>query len=888
MLSIRRLFAAKSSDKLNAMSKKVKRLYEQFCPNHYDLTIHPNKSKMTFIGDVIIEGRKTGRPSRRLTLHQKGLKINKASLIRYDKKGEPITVRVERINLHGAFDEVRIHAGESLYPGKYTVKLEFEGKITRQMNGLYPSYFVDGKKKNVILATQFESHHAREVFPCIDEPEAKATFDLTLSSPANEAAISNTPIKHQNVIDNLVTTTFETTPIMSTYLLAFVVGELEYLEAKTKSSTVVRTYATKANIEYTRFALDVAVRCLDFYQDYFAIDYPLSKCDMIALPDFASGAMENWGCITYREQALLVDPKNTTLATKQYVAMVVAHELAHQWFGNLVTMRWWTDLWLNEGFASWIEYLAVDSLFPEWGMWTQFVVDEQQQSMKLDALEHTHPVEVEVSHPDEIRTIFDTISYSKGASVIKMLHEYLGPAVFKEGLRDYLSTYKYGNTDTNDLWMSLEKVSAKPVKKFMNDWTSKSGFPLLRADFSNGNILLSQERFFLDPSKKEQSSTWPIPLLDGGCLIDIFDKNQAVFEHTNGDALKFNLGQSGFYRVIYDNAHLSEIGNLIKSNKLKPEDRLGILSDLFEATKAGRASTVDALQFLKYFENEDNYAVWDVISSAIGSIRLCMDDEELRESMKPYIRRLVKSQLERLGWDRKINESHFDQLLRPIIIGLAASADETSIVNKSKILFDRAHSAHDIAPELRSTPDQHNVKRGIDIDPDLRGVVFGTIARLGDDEQFTKLVELYHKSNLSEEKNTLAAAITGFRQPNLIKKSLEMINSEAVRLQDVAYWVAYSYLNRHAKQYTWEWMKKNWDWLDSNLGSDLSFYRMPIYTARAFSDEKFKQSFKSFFEPLMSPGLKRPYQQALEMLTWQSLWRNRELQLLKNFFKDNQ
>src|SRR6185369_11319931 len=218
-------------------------------------------------------------------------------------------------------------------------------------------------------------------------------------------------------------------------LLAFVYGEMDYLEAKTKQGVIVRTYATPDNVEITSFALETAVKVLDFFNDYFGIDYPLAKCDLIALPDFASGAMENWGCITFREHALLVDPNHTSLGSKQYVALVVAHELAHQWFGNLVTMRWWSDLWLNEGFASWIEYLAVDHLFPEWQMWTQFVVDEQQQALKMDALEHTHPIEVPVYHPDEIRTIFDAISYSKGASVIHMLHDYLGADMFREGLR---------------------------------------------------------------------------------------------------------------------------------------------------------------------------------------------------------------------------------------------------------------------------------------------------------------------------------------------------------------------------------------------------------------------------------------------------------------------
>lgn len=865
--------------------KSVKRLFEQFKPKHYLLDIKIDDQKQVFSGSVIISGQKTGRPSQRITLHQNGLKITSAHLTKHDKKGDTV-LTVDRINLHNSFDEVRLHTKEQVYPGQYTVTLEFSGKITHQMNGLYPSFFKDEGVEKKLYATQFESHHAREVFPCIDEPEAKATFKLSLTTPKDQTVLSNTPVETQVVKGTSQTTTFEITPHMSTYLLAFVLGELGFLESKTTSGTVVRTYATKDNVELTDFALDVAVKCLEFFEDYFGIAYPLEKCDLIALPDFASGAMENWGCITFREQALLVDPKNSTLSTKQYVALVVAHELAHQWFGNLVTMRWWTDLWLNEGFASWIEYLATDHIFPDWDVWTQFIVDEQQQALKLDALENTHPIEVPVNHPDEIRTIFDAISYSKGASVINMLHQYLGPNDFREGLREYLAKHKYDNTDTVDLWASLEEVSGKPVREFMHAWTATPGFPIVSAHINDKGLSVKQQRFFTNPNHEDMpEQNWPVPLLHKHKgFASTLNKPSAEFDQPVPVGFKLNTGQNGFYRTTYNATHLQQLGHEIDKGKLSSVDRLGLLNDIFEASKSGLTDTATALHFLKHFSEEHEYPVWDSIATALGSLRLVMDDEELREAMKPYIRELVAKQLERLGWDAPATEPHFDKLLRPIILGLAASADEPEIVKHCQKLFDRITQTEDVAPQLRETATRSRVKRGLDIDPDLRGTVFGTVARLGGEEEFERLVHLHNTSTLTEEKTTLAAAITGFEQPKLYKKALEMIDSKEVRLQDVSYWIAYSFLNRHARKETWHWLKTHWDWLDKNMGSDLSFYRMPIYAARVFSDETFVEEYKEFFLPKMRPALDRSYKQGLEMIGWQSAWKKRSLDEVKTFF----
>lgn len=845
---------------------------------------------MRFNGEVLIIGHKVGRPSKRLTLHQKELVIKSAFIRHKGKKSENEFVPA-RINTHKSYDELRLHTEDMLYPGTYEIEVKFSGKITRAMNGIYPCYFTQNGQEKKLIATQFESHHAREVFPCIDEPEAKATFDLSLETETDECVISNTPVKSQKILNdgNAQLTVFETTPVMSTYLLAFVYGNIHFLEAKTKTGVVVRTYATSDNVQHTKFALDIAVKCLEFYDDYFAISYPLKKCDLIALPDFAAGAMENWGCITFREQTMLVDPDNTALVSKQYVAMVVAHELAHQWFGNLVTMRWWTDLWLNEGFASWIEFLAVDNIFPQWQMWTQFSVDEQQQALKLDALEHTHPIEVPVNHPDEIRSIFDAISYSKGASVIHMLHEYLGPDNFRGGLQLYLNHHAYGNTDTVNLWEALEEFSNMPVRDFMHVWTSQPGYPLVHAEITANSVQLTQERFFINPNHKTHDSQfWPIPLLTREeKLPKQLTDQSARFQVNDTKALTINSGQGGFYRVAYSTSHLKRLGELIRRGRLTTLDRLGILSDVFEAARSGKSDTADGLEFIKNFQHETDYAVWDVIAASLGNIKLLMGDDKLRDAMKPFIRHLAAGELKRLGWNRNKNESHFDSLLRPIILGLAASADEPAVVKKCLDIFNKVSRTTDVNPDLRTIASSHQVRRGVEMDPDMRGVVFGTVARHGNEKDFKKMIAMHNSSTLSEERVALSAAITGFKQPNLIKQALGMIISKDVRLQDTAYWIAYSFLNRHANEQAWKWVKDNWSWLENNIGSDLSFYRLPIYTARAQNKKEFKSEYVSFFKPRLSPALERSYNQGLEMLDWQSAWRERDYEKVLKFFKSN-
>ena len=850
------------------MAKAVRRLYPSFHPSIYSLDLNLDPRKLSFSGSVMIDGLKAGRPSKRLTLHQKNLKILSAKVKYFNKEGSHV-IKVNRINYQKSFDEVRLHFKDNLKNGRYVIEIKYTGLVNTQLHGIYLSKAKTNGKTSKILCTQFESHSAREAFPCIDEPEAKSIFNLAITLPKSvPVVLSNTEVLTSNTKSDLKTVKFNQTPRMSSYLLAFVVGDFKYLEAKTKNNVTVRTYATINNVKNTKFALDCAVKTLEFYDEYFNIPYPLSKCDLVALPDFASLAMENWGLITFREQGLVVD-EHTSLDFKVLVSSVVAHELTHQWFGNLVTMKWWNDLWLNESFASWMSYLAVDHLFPEWKVWARFIVEDQALGLNQDSLENTHPIEVKIGSPDEIRTVFDAISYDKGASVITMLHDYLGPDVFRDGIRLYLSKNTYSNTDTSDLWSALEEVSSKPVSQFMNKWTTTPGYPLIRFRVGESSARIEQNRFFLNPKANINNSTWPIPLFSDiqfGKNDPLKHRSLNLLLRSQPTSLLINKGRRGFYRVIYDDQTMADILGEEFLSSVDEIDRYALISDAFEASKAGYMSASSALYMLESFFNETNVIVWEAIAASLGAIRLVMNDDDVREKAKPFIRALVDSQLKRLGMQAKSSDNHFDKLLRPIILGMAASADEPSVIKHIDRLFN--------GPKRSS------------IDPDLRGVVYTSIARHGDEKEFKELVRMHNSTDSSEEKMKLIAAITNFKQSELIDKALKLIKTDDVRSQDVGYWIAYSFLNHYGRDQAWKWFKDNWDFITKALGEDLSFYRMPMYVARSYSSIEFLKEFNDFFNDKMDPAFDRPIKQAIETITWQSEWKKRDLDKIKNFFID--
>jgi puromycin-sensitive aminopeptidase len=471
--------------------KPFQRLPINVLPVNYDVKLTPDLSKFSFDGSVNIDVH--------VQASTKSIVVNAAELeilnCKFSVQGgsdvpAKVTLQEEQETATFEFDN-------ELPVGKGNLEIAYKGTLNDKMKGFYRTrYTTPWGEERFAAATQFEATDARRALPCWDEPEHKATFDVTLVVPYDRVALSNmNAIKDDRISQTLRQVTFARSPKMSTYLLAFVVGEFDYVEDRDSNGVLIRVYTPQGKSEQGKFALEVAKKTLPFYHKYFNVDYPLPKMDLITIPDFAAGAMENWGLVTYRERYLLVDPSNTSIASKQLVALVVGHELAHQWFGNLVTMKWWTHLWLNEGFATFVEYLCVDHCLGEkFDIWTQFNSQTYSPALKNDALANSHPIEVEVGHPNEVEEIFDMISYSKGASIIRMLHDWIGDENFRKGMNQYLTKFQYSNAETGDLWASLGMASGQPVADIMGTWTEKMGYPVLtvsRKQVSQSDSMLS-------------------------------------------------------------------------------------------------------------------------------------------------------------------------------------------------------------------------------------------------------------------------------------------------------------------------------------------------------------------------------------------------------------
>lgn len=810
--------------------QSVPRLITMFIPHEYIISLSLNRTRRTFSGKVIISG-ELPKQSNKILLHSKDMTIKSVLL---DNK--PVKFSL------GKNDSLTIE-NDLMILGIHSIEIDFSGKITDSMHGMYPCYFEHNNTKKELLVTQFESHHAREVFPCIDEPEAKATFAVTLETETNVQVLGNMPIKNQIFEKNHIVTTFQTTPIMSSYLLAWVVGELQKKTGRTKSGIEVNVWSTPAQpAKSLGFPLDIAIRSIDFFEKYFGTNYPLAKCDNVALPDFGSGAMENWGLVTYREIAMLADPKTTSISSKQYAATVIAHELSHQWFGNLVTMKWWNDLWLNESFATLIEYVAIDAIEPGWNIWMDFASYETAASLCRDSLAGVQPVQIDVSHPDEIGTLFDgAIVYAKGARLMKMMRRYIGDDVFQSGLTKYFKQYAYKNTEANDLWRVLSDESNKDVGAFMTRWISKPGFPVLHVSKEKNNIILSQVRLS-NGLGEHDNSLWSIPLNSNYPeMPEIFDAKNLTVKVSDSEPIRFNIGNDAHYITHYDSKLLEQLIDQIKTGRLNPLDRMQLLNEQIILASAGIIPSAELIQLIDAFKDETSEPVWNVIGMAIGELKKFVENNNDAENkLRKLAGTLAKNQFERLGWNEKKNEPENDTKLRSTIISLMLYCEDKNALDYADKLYESA-SVDKLYPELR-------------------GVIISSVIRQKNDmDTVKKLLKKYETTASSELMLDINLGVTATKDEKIVDLLLNKLKETSViRTQDTARWIAYLIRNKFARQQTWKWVRDNWDWIKNTFGGDKSYDDYPRYVAMALSTQKQLDEYLEFFDALRSdPSLTR-------------------------------
>jgi aminopeptidase N len=737
------------------------KLPKEVVPTDYSIRIIPNIDAFTFTGAETVK-LKVRSPVHQLVLNALELEITEASLdgqvlprsaLKVDKEKELITLALT----------------SEPSPGDHTLALGFSGKINQQGQGLfYMRYQEQGSgAQKIMLGTQFEATDARRFFPCWDEPAFRARFQLTVVLPENWLAVSNMPVDSEKEIDGGKEVRFSATPPMSSYLNVFIAGELDLIQSRS-GPTQIRVIAPKGKAELGRYALEATTQILQYYNDYFGVPYPLPKLDQIALPGGFGGAMENWGGITYYESGLLFDPKSSSAATKQDIYEVLAHEMAHQWFGDLVTMAWWDNLWLNEGFASWMGSKCTAHFNPQWEVWlqrnlprdpTRRVGIAKEQAMEGDARSTTHPIHQRIATEAEANSAFDDITYKKGQSFLRMLESFLGENVFRDGIRRYIAARKYSNSTTADLWNALSEASKKPVADIAAGWTEQPGFPVVEVKReAGGKVRLTQERFVVN-LKNAPPLEWKIPLtysVIGQAPSSLLMTSKTdVLENIPPDrALKVNVRGAGNYRVEYDEP--SWILLLQALPKLGVEDRVNLLSDAWALVQADRAPVSLYFELVEKLPSSTEIAEREQIINVLDFINGLLVGNPERGKFQRYARSLLRPTFTTLGWEPRAHEPATAANLRASLINALGELTDPEIVAGCRERFAKY------------------LENPASLAPDLRPAVFAVVGRYADEKTWTKLHELGVRTTSIEEKQNYYNALACATDPKLMTKTLSI------------------------------------------------------------------------------------------------------------------
>nr|XP_056705009.1 endoplasmic reticulum aminopeptidase 1 [Euleptes europaea]XP_056705010.1 endoplasmic reticulum aminopeptidase 1 [Euleptes europaea] len=888
------------------------RLPKHVVPVHYDLLIHPNLTTLTFTGYAKIEITVLQQTSS-IILHSKYLHISKATI-----RGEMEGIHAEQgvaVSEYPPFEQIALLTDEPLQVGNnYFIIIEYSANLSDSFHGFYKStYRTPEGEVRVLALTQFEPTAARMAFPCFDEPAFKARFSVKIRREPKHHALSNMPVvKSVNIMEWLIEDQFEISMKMSTYLVAFMVSDFKSITKMTSRGIKVSVYTVPYKIKQASYALDSAVKQLDFYEGYFKIPYPLPKQDLAAIPDFQSGAMENWGLITYRESSLIYDPEKSSASSRLWITMVIAHELAHQWFGNLVTMEWWNDLWLNEGFAKFMEFVSVNVTHPDLGV-EDYFLDKYFGAMKVDALNSSHPISTAVEDPAQILEMFDEVSYDKGSCILNMLRDYLGSKVFEAGIVKYLRRFSYQNTRSEDLWNSLseicpaggtdesqaedgvctrsqETISASHwtkgalhnVKAMMNTWTLQKGFPLVTVTVREKNIHLQQEHYMKGSRLSPPTgSLWHIPLTYITSKSDIVQrfllktKTDSLILPEEVEWIKFNVGMNGYYIVHYGDDGWDALIRLLKENHnaISSNDRASLINSVFQMVSAEKLCITKALNLTLYLRHESEVQpVSQGLSELVPIYKLLekRDMSDTADQLKGYLVNLFKNIIDKQSWTDE--GAMAERVLRSTLLLFACVRKYQPCVDKAAEYFmkwkDSDGSLH--------------------LANDIKLAVYAVGAQT--DEGWEFLLSKYQLPKFSTEKDLIGLVLTLSHNEEKLQWIMDQaLQGDIIKTQDLPHIIVHVGRNPDGYQLAWKFLKDNWPKLVQKfeLGSNTIAHIITGVTNK-YSTKAQLEEVQDFFSSLDKKSSQlRAVEQAIETIQENIQWMHKNLEKIQKWLQTN-
>ena len=844
----------------NSLSQNPFRLPRFARPDHYDIRLSLNLEEFTFAGQVGIDI-DVVEATDRLVLNSAEIEISSAAIdgteataISHDEKLEMVTLEL----------------GEQLSPGRHRLEISYTGIINDQLRGLYRSVYVDADGESHVIATsQCQATDARRILPCWDEPDFKATFQTTMEAAEGLEVYSNTAeTGRRQLEDGRIEVSFGKTMKMSTYLLAFIAGPFEATEPRISRGTPIRIIVPKGNLHLTDIALDNAVFCFEYLSDYYGIPYPGDKLDHVAIPDFAAGAMENVGLITYRDTYLVIDPDSATQGELQNSVDVIGHEIAHQWFGNLVTMAWWEGAWLNEAFASFMEMKATEAMRPEWKRWLAFANLEVPWAMGTDQLATTRPIEFEVTAPEEVEQMFDAITYGKGSAVLHMLDEFIGVEAFRTGVGNYLRKHSYSNTVTTDLWEGLDGASEYPVSEIMDTWVYQRGFPQIDVKLTDGGVHISQRRYLVIPDETD-ATIWKVPLQIRGVadgepfhMRFLLEEDEAVVP-IDGEIewVTANAGGAGFYRTRYSDEAFEDLMENVAG--LEPNERHALVADTLGFVRSGQVGADHFLDLVAHFQDEDEQAIWSVILGGLGLVEQHIINEDARPGFERFVAELVAPALQRLGWEPEDNESDLVGKLRgELIATLGVLARDSDTIDRSREIAKK-------------------VIGGESFDPEVTNAALSVFARNGGRPEYDTLWSTYERVSTPLEKIRYLRSVASVDTEAESLETFQKIVDHDIRTQD-GFWVFARLLAGDSGPEVWAEARTRWEEVIASMPG-MTKTRV-VEGLPALSQPEVAADVKAFFAEHPFPEAARTLEQKLEMLDANVKLRQRETEKVTAYF----